>query len=814
MPLVDLRTNLKSFKYGHDRQGGGDSGQPFITTNIDTGATSVSVGSRNILRLFGIREIPGIPNIGVLLNRSRVGRVANEILSGDELIRGGITGAAQAALNDTLRIGAFFLTAPKGPIFVAQQVGLQLSNPRLETKQLPTNGTGLIGSIVRTVNKINNLVGPTRIYNLGLNTVAQVPVNAFGGHFYRHGVLPIQDEDSKYAYVAYYNNVNGNNRLVRLANRFELGDNEFEATPGLFDLKKTNKANRKINKDARQATRQQNKAAKQAAIVKRDNLIAQRNLRQNLTPNPPLSPIGTGAPSPLQPLPSQQSAAIGAYILGLPAPPATSTPPPVSGRLSNFGYNKLPKPKRNKLNLNGANNVIDSYLGGPDSVYGIGLTVIKRYEFTEDYAKYSEALNNASDNAGKAIVDGNRQEITYINPSNNDSVIENALGKGTLTSIGTNKENSISDYDGVTGDIYSIAQGMNIGVFSQYSALVQSIQSQQSNLNTTISNTDRNVAGGVGWASTGYNAVKNDNSGSTGFSSTQLPGSKITYTNTYGESVAISGSNWSRLSRAVRVGSGRTDSINLTPLFKTKTGYDNTAIEINGTKHTINDLCKFRIEAIDSTNPTDSVYMIFRAYLTDLSDDVSAEWNDVKYAGRGEKFYVYNGFSRTINVSFKVAALSAAEMEPMYRKLNHLMGNLMPDYSPGNTGFPGTTTGVMRGPLIRMTIGNWIDSQPGVLKSLSYKIPQDSPWEIALNEPIGGGSKEMILPHIVEVNLSFTPIGSQTQTINKTPNKADATEHTSHIAQNYNGATSGEPNYINGQTIQNGVKSGYPSRVY
>ena len=66
--------------------------------------------------------------------------------------------------------------------------------------------------------------------------------------------------------------------------------------------------------------------------------------------------------------------------------------------------------------------------------------------------------------------------------------------------------------------------------------------------------------------------------------------------------------------------------------------------------------------------------MIFRAYLTDLSDDVSAEWNDVKYAGRGEKFYVYNGFSRTINVSFKVAALSAAEMEPMYRKLNHLMG--------------------------------------------------------------------------------------------------------------------------------------------
>ena len=135
MPLINLQTDLKSFKYGHDRPGGGDSGQPFITTNVETGLVSANVGSRNILGLFGINKIPGIPNIGSLISRNRIGRVVNDVLSGDEFIRGGAVGAAQAALNDTLRIGLFLTSVPKGPIFIAQQVGLQLSNPKLEVKK-------------------------------------------------------------------------------------------------------------------------------------------------------------------------------------------------------------------------------------------------------------------------------------------------------------------------------------------------------------------------------------------------------------------------------------------------------------------------------------------------------------------------------------------------------------------------------------------------------------------------------------------------------------------------------------------------------
>jgi hypothetical protein len=187
-------TKLKSLKFG-DKGTVGDSTKPYIVTDINTADT--------------------------FINKFRLTRFD------DGLIRGGAVGAANAGLVDTIRIGKFLTDFPKGPLFIAKQVGLQLSNPPLETKQLPTNriGTGTFGEIVAGIsnitNKINNLVGgPTRIYNLGLNTLAQVPVNAIGGHVARHGFLPILDASQKYESVVTENNKNGNNRLEGLYNVF------------------------------------------------------------------------------------------------------------------------------------------------------------------------------------------------------------------------------------------------------------------------------------------------------------------------------------------------------------------------------------------------------------------------------------------------------------------------------------------------------------------------------------------------------------------------------------------------------------------
>ena len=109
------------------------------------------------------------------------------------------------------------------------------------------------------------------------------------------------------------------------------------------------------------------------------------------------------------------------------------------------------------------------------------------------------------------------------------------------------------------------------------------------------------------------------------------------------------------------------------------------------------------------------------------------------------------------------------------------MSNTMPDYNDN----------LMRGPLVKMTVGNWIDGQDGILNNVSYTVPNDSPWEISLTQP--GKSELLILPHIVDVSLTFIPIGTQTQKTNNIPQRS---EKQSNIAQNYNAENKSELNYI------------------
>ena len=118
--------------------------------------------------------------------------------------------------------------------------------------------------------------------------------------------------------------------------------------------------------------------------------------------------------------------------------------------------------------------------------------------------------------------------------------------------------------------------------------------------------------------------------------------------------------------------------------------------------------------------------------------------------GRGEDFYTYNGFGRTISLSFTVAAQSKQELIPMYQKLNYLASNLAPDYSP---------SGYMRGPLVQLTMGGYLYEQVGFITALTYEIPNDTTWEICINTSGGSDSNVKELPHRINVSsFSFTPI--------------------------------------------------------
>jgi hypothetical protein len=176
----------KSIQSGGDRPGNSNSGQPYIVT-----------------------PIPQKPNS------------ANAV--DDGYIRGGVTLADKASIIDKERIKRFLKDKPKGTLFIQRQTGLQFSNPKLEVKKYGNTGEGLLGGLIAGVfNVVNELIpGPTRLYNAGFNTLAQIGENAYGTHFNRHGILPVQDDNTKYLAVVRHNNQgNGNNnRLVGLKNK-------------------------------------------------------------------------------------------------------------------------------------------------------------------------------------------------------------------------------------------------------------------------------------------------------------------------------------------------------------------------------------------------------------------------------------------------------------------------------------------------------------------------------------------------------------------------------------------------------------------
>jgi len=198
-------------------------------------------------------------------------------------------------------------------------------------------------------------------------------------------------------------------------------------------------------------------------------------------------------------------------------------------------------------------------------------------------------------------------------------------------------------------------------------------------------------------------------------------------------------------------GLGELDKVNSLRLYKSET------VTSNPEK---NDLVKFRIGIIQNDNPSEKVFIHFRAFLDSMSDDYSADWTSDRLMGRGEQFYRYNGFDRKISLGWTVVAQSKDELIPMYQKLNYLASTLAPDYSKN--------IGYMRGNLATLTVGGYLYEQPGIITGLSYSVPEESPWEIGI--PSKGGAdpanpefksdksvKEM--PHMIKVSgFNFIPI--------------------------------------------------------
>ena len=65
----------------------------------------------------------------------------------------------------------------------------------------------------------------------------------------------------------------------------------------------------------------------------------------------------------------------------------------------------------------------------------------------------------------------------------------------------------------------------------------------------------------------------------------------------------------------------------------------------------------------------------------------------------------------------------------------------------------------MRGTFVKLTVGSFFYELPGFISSLTLEIPQESPWEIGINDEGTSDNTVKEMPHMVKVTgISFTPI--------------------------------------------------------
>ena len=202
------------------------------------------------------------------------------------------------------------------------------------------------------------------------------------------------------------------------------------------------------------------------------------------------------------------------------------------------------------------------------------------------------------------------------------------------------------------------------------------------------------------------------------------------------------------------------DSINAYPIYKSESSKSET-FGNRATEKGLVDIIPFSIAILnnDDQNTRGSgttfsfkKFMHFRAFIDAFSDSYNADWKSINYMGRAEKLYKYSGFDRKISMGFTVVAQSKDEINVMYDKLNFLASSLAPEY------IDSLTSGYMAGNIAYITLGDYIVDQPGIITSLTFDVPEESPWEIE-NDGLGNESTFRRLPHMIKVTgFNFTPI--------------------------------------------------------
>lgn len=126
-------------------------------------------------------------------------------------------------------------------------------------------------------------------------------------------------------------------------------------------------------------------------------------------------------------------------------------------------------------------------------------------------------------------------------------------------------------------------------------------------------------------------------------------------------------------------------------------------------------------------------YIPFRATVKGISEGNTAFWDELRFIGRADQLYSYNGFSRTLSFTFNIVINSISELLPTWKKINYLAGIVKPANYTASDKFNNVYSKFIVPPMFMVTIGDLYKFQPMVVTSININVPDDASWE-TLNE--------------------------------------------------------------------------------
>ncbi len=139
--------------------------------------------------------------------------------------------------------------------------------------------------------------------------------------------------------------------------------------------------------------------------------------------------------------------------------------------------------------------------------------------------------------------------------------------------------------------------------------------------------------------------------------------------------------------------------------------------------------------------------IVLRANLTDLSEDITPNWEEIEYIGRPDKQYVYKNTDRKISFKVSIIPSNEAEFEIMWRKINKLTALNYPSLEDIDGGGQR-----MVAPFVKLTLGDMIRRQAGYFEQIKANPIDNTPYVL---------KKGKRLPMYMEVECSFVYIGNK-----------------------------------------------------